>query len=312
MVRWAKGIGVALALSGCGALAETTVRSPSEPAVAAPTEVVGEPAEVAVQVPVPTVPSVDADDEQDAEDEAFDGVDAPTPQRWTAPPPRPKDPYLALRYDIEQERRELAHRRRAGEPVLDVALATLTARLPQLIEAWKGTRWSYSGTSQTPKKGKIACGYFISTVLVHAGFAVDRVDLARQPSEQILRTLIREDEIRKYSYASEKVIAKHMEDHGAGIYLIGLDTHIGFGIKMAGRPARFCHSTNRHRKIGVICEDARTSPTLDSRYTVIGKLDDPTMLEAWLGGAPLPAARKGKPQPPALLAANDWVYGPTL
>jgi hypothetical protein len=44
-------------------------------------------------------------------------------------------------------------------------------------------------TSETPGRGEIACGYFVSTVLRDAGFGVERVRLAQQASERIVRTL---------------------------------------------------------------------------------------------------------------------------
>ncbi|MEQ1566335.1 MAG: hypothetical protein ABMA64_11910 [Myxococcota bacterium] len=221
------------------------------------------------------------------------------------PPPRPKDPYQALRYDIDQERHTLARRRALGEDVAADAASVIDQRLPQLINAWKGTRWSYSGTTQTPKQGKIACGYFVSTVLEHAGFEVDRVDLARQASEQILRSLIPDGDIARYSYASRDYVVAQVEKQGDGVYLVGLDTHIGFLVNEPNKPVNFCHSTKRDRRAGVVCELARTSPSFKSRYTVVGKLAQPETVGVWLAGADLPTARKGEPQCDALVAEAE-------
>lgn len=232
--------------------------------------------------------------------ENFDVVHAPP--LVPVPPPRPKDPYLALRYDIDQELKALARRKDAGESVHDEALALLDQRLPQIIEKWKGTRWSYSGTTQVPKQGKIACGYFVSTVLEHAGFDVNRVDLARQASEQILRSVIPDTEIERLSNVSRDQVVKRVEQQGHGVYLVGLDTHIGFLLNTPKQSVRFCHSTRRDRKAGVVCEDARTSPSLKSRYTVLGKLGDPGLLEAWLEDEELPTAHKFQPQADILCA----------
>jgi hypothetical protein len=230
----------------------------------------------------------------------------PAPPPPPPPPPRPKDPYLALRYDIEQERLALAHRREQGELVLADAQAELQKRLPELIDKWKGTRWSYSGTTETPKQGKIACGYFVSTVLQHAGFRVDRVDLARQPSEQILRTVIPEQEIERFSWANRDKVTSRIEALGPGVYLVGLDTHIGFlvnGAPKAGVKGKvqFCHSTSRNHKTGVICENPRTSPSFKSDLTVIGRIGLPPLIDAWLTDSVLPTARKGLTPPLALL-----------
>ena len=45
--------------------------------------------------------------------------------------------------------------------------------IDEIFSAWIGTRWDFDGTSQTPREGRIACGYFVSTVLRDAGFDVE-------------------------------------------------------------------------------------------------------------------------------------------
>jgi hypothetical protein len=271
---------------------------------------------VVAEPPAPTIPK-----------ERIAEILAPPPPR-PAPPPRPKNAYEALKYDIELERDRFAQRRSYGEQVDEAILAAIGGRLTELMESWKGTRWSYSGTTQVPRTGKIACGYFVSTVLQHAGFAVDRVDLARQPSEQIVRTLVPDPEVERFSRVSRDYVADRVLAQGDGVYVVGLDTHVGFLINAPGtrknEPVTFCHSTRRYRKAGVVCEEARTSPSLKSRYTVLGKLGAPMLVEAWLTGTPLPTARKHQPQvlmsqtppprpkiemiPPvaASLASSDW------
>lgn len=210
--------------------------------------------------------------------------------------PRPNDPYAALRHDLAQSRQDLYLRQLEGEIVTEDALATLVWHLPALMEAWVGTRWSYSGTTQKPRKGKIACGYYVSTVLEHAGFGVDRVDLARQASEQIIRSLVPDPKIDRLSRWSQGRVVDHVLASGEGIYIVGLDTHVGF-LVASDDEVRFCHSSRRkvrRKRIGVVCEPARTSPSLKSRYTVLGRLDDPGLLDAWVAGAALPTARKGE------------------
>ncbi|MEQ1506412.1 MAG: hypothetical protein ABMB14_29565 [Myxococcota bacterium] len=233
------------------------------------------------------------------------------------PPPdpkakRPKDAYSGLRFDLERDRRVLAYRRAAGQWVIDDAKVALESRLPPLIEFWKGTRWSYSGTTQVPKKGAIACGYFVSTVLQHAGFAVDRVDLARQASEQIVRTLVPDAEIRRFSRVSREGVAKEVQAMGTGVYLVGLDTHVGFLVSRKGESLKFCHSTSRNRRTGVVCDVAKTSPSFKSKYTVVGKLGDPVMLDAWVAGEKMTTARKNQTQADFLLAEAPLPRPPTF
>src|SRR6188474_3208784 len=43
-----------------------------------------------------------------------------------------------------------------------------------LFTCWLGTPWDFYGTTQTPGKGKIACGYFVTTLLRDMGASVNR------------------------------------------------------------------------------------------------------------------------------------------
>jgi hypothetical protein len=297
------------ALSSCSTVTSSfqEMVQPETVAVAIAAEAPSEPQQVEAQEPAEQPAQQDAADpepvEVAAEPEAAPEAAPPPPP--SPKKPRPKDAYQALRYDITAEREMLAYKQALGEDVYADTLATLDKRLPELINAWKGTRWSYSGTTQVPKTGKIACGYFVSTVLQHAGFKVDRVDLARQPSEQIIRSVIPDPEIDRFYGASRDEVVRHVEKQGLGVYVVGLDTHIGFLVNEKGKKVNFCHSTRRNKKAGVVCEVARTSESLKSRYTVLGKLGEPQLLDAWLAGADLPAARKFQPQSVAMSKVID-------
>src|SRR5205823_2478360 len=43
--------------------------------------------------------------------------------------------------------------------------ALLDAFARDLFPAWAGTPWDYNGTATRPREGKIACGYFVTTLL---------------------------------------------------------------------------------------------------------------------------------------------------
>ncbi len=51
--------------------------------------------------------------------------------------------------------------------------------------------WDFYGTTTTPREGKIACGYYVTTVLEQAGFHLQRVLLAQQASAYVVQTLAR-------------------------------------------------------------------------------------------------------------------------
>lgn len=64
---------------------------------------------------------------------------------------------------------------------------------------WYGTSWDFNGTSQIPGEGTIECGYFVTTVLRDIGLELERVTLAQQASEAIIKSLVRAEHIKRYS-----------------------------------------------------------------------------------------------------------------
>lgn len=126
-------------------------------------------------------------------------------------------------------------------------LADIRSRLEQeltknIFPAWDGTPWDFNGTSQTPGKGKIACGYFVSTCLVHLGYDVNRIKLAQQPSQRIIRTFMKKSAMDISSKRSLSNIKQQLVHSGNGIYIVGLDTHVGFFTVQDGT-ITFVHSS---------------------------------------------------------------------
>jgi len=150
-----------------------------------------------------------------------------------------------------------------------------------LAPHWYGTPWSFSGTSQIPGEGSIACGYFVTTLLRDAGFNLERVKLAQQASENIIKALVLPASIKRFS---GKPLDRFLNDAralGNGIYIVGLDYHVGF-ISVEESGAYFIHSSYQE-PFAVVRESAQTSQILaDSRYRVIGKLADEKLLIGWL------------------------------
>ena len=126
--------------------------------------------------------------------------------------------------------------------VIAVARRFAAGMVISLARHWYGTPWAFHGYSTTPGKGDIACGYFVTTVLQHAGFKVQRSKLARQPASLIIRTLVRRRAlINVFSGIPAASFAAAMEVKDEGIYIVGLDTHVGFIFKTASG-TRFVHA----------------------------------------------------------------------
>ena len=86
--------------------------------------------------------------------------------------------YQELIAGLDQKRTDLAARyaqARTAREISDIiteSQITLEATLPEMMRCWLGTPWDFNGTCETPGSGKIACGYFVSTILRDAGFQV--------------------------------------------------------------------------------------------------------------------------------------------
>src|SRR4029453_1954809 len=50
-----------------------------------------------------------------------------------------------------------------------------------LFVCWYGTAWDFNGITEEPGKGKIACGYFVTTILRDLGIPVKRYKHAQRP-----------------------------------------------------------------------------------------------------------------------------------
>ncbi|MFT5513796.1 MAG: hypothetical protein ACI8SE_002206 [Bacteroidia bacterium] len=61
---------------------------------------------------------------------------------------------------------------------------TINAHLPSY---WIGTEWDFNGTTQTPKSGNIACGYFLTTTMQQTGYEIKRVWMAQQASSVLIK-----------------------------------------------------------------------------------------------------------------------------
>ncbi len=163
--------------------------------------------------------------------------------------------------------------------------AAHSAIVEQAIPHWFGTPWSYRGTSETPGKGVIGCGYFVATVLRDVGFPVERETLAQQPAEWIIKTFAGEDQIWRYRSRPTEVVLGQVRFHGDGLYLVGFDEHVGFLI-VAGADVSFCHASYTGDAV-VVCEPAKDSFAFQQDYRVVGRLLGDRMMEAWLAQTPM-------------------------
>lgn len=198
--------------------------------------------------------------------------------------------YATLKKEVERWRKDLAARhskaRTAAEKdrVLVESGRFLETVLPEMMRCWLGTPWDFNGTSEVPGEGNVACGYFVSTILRDAGFRVDRYKLARQPSQNILRSFLPRESLTLRVGIPYEQYAGELEKAAPGIRIIGLDSHVAF---LVTRPDgfRFIHSSGS-KPWCVVDEGKDEADVLRrSNYRVEGLLtDDKPLLRRWLAG----------------------------
>jgi hypothetical protein len=175
-----------------------------------------------------------------------------TAQHWFKPmkPVPVPDParYEVLKSEAERWRADYAERYRKARTTEErnaiehEARAFLEQVLPAMMRCWLGTPWDFNGTAATPGGGKIACGYFVATVIKDAGFQVDRYQLAQQASGGIIHSFIPKDSCSLIVGKPYETFLSEVGTMEPGIYIVGLDSHVAFLVK-SQNDIRFIHSS---------------------------------------------------------------------
>ncbi|MCM8769761.1 MAG: hypothetical protein NC911_08885 [Candidatus Omnitrophica bacterium] len=151
----------------------------------------------------------------------------------------------------------------------------------EIFPAWYGTPWAFSGQTDQPGRGAIACGIFVSTVLKQLGFSLDRIRLGIQPSRYIITNLVGAENISFLSGCSLQAIKTEILRQGKNLYIVGLDKHTGFIFYDGCQPPYFIHSSGQAGQ--VIKEPVENSETLKkSRYCILAPAFTDKMIENWL------------------------------
>jgi hypothetical protein len=148
-----------------------------------------------------------------------------------------------------------------------------------VFPSWYGTPWDFNGISNVPGKGKIACGYFVSTTLKHVGFNLNRYKTAQQAASVIIHEICGKKYTKKYS--SEIALLKELSTKPNGLYVVGLDYHVGF-LVVENSEVYFVHADFFNGK--VLREKAATSTAFtSSQYFVLGKItNNAPLMKKWL------------------------------
>lgn len=190
----------------------------------------------------------------------------------------PVEDYEAVLAQLEADRVRMAA---DGTSVELARERVLTALREDIWPAWYGTTWGFYGTTEVPREGEIACGYFVSTTLEDAGFDVERVKLAQQASSRIVKTFSDED-VTSWGDSTGEVLARL----DPGLNLVGLDYHVGF-LDVRDDDVYMCHSSVLE-PVSVVCEPAGSAEAMQSRVHVTGPVLTDAVMKRWLAGDPFP------------------------
>jgi hypothetical protein len=173
-----------------------------------------------------------------------------------------------------------ANKKKVIKQAHDYLLNNLTS---ELFPFWYGTEWDFNGITQTPRQGQIACGYFVTTTLKHSGFEVERVRLAQQAASYIIKTVCLKSSIKTICCNKFNSMLSHFEAQPVGLYIIGLDNHVGY-IHKSKDELYFIHSSVVGRKC--VREKAKNSKVLkrSNLYMIGNLLDNDAIVVSWLKG----------------------------
>lgn len=203
------------------------------------------------------------------------------------PKPDPER-YAVLVSELTRWRNELASRYRKSQSSAERSAVEHDARvilehtLPAMMRCWLGTPWDFNGTAPKPGGGRIACGYFVATVLQDAGFQVNRYQLAQQPSGNILRSFLEKNDCVLSVGQPYEPFADSLQSARPGIYLVGLDTHVAF-LVVNSEGFRFIHSSGSQPWC-VVDEGREQAGVLQrSNWRMLGNLTaDSKVMQTWL------------------------------
>lgn len=158
---------------------------------------------------------------------------------------------VAMKADYDSLKHALLEKRKywkeqynnCGDDMKEAFLDSIGIQLHALLvdsvfPCWYGTTWDFNGYTDIPRNGLVACGYFVSTPLKHAGFNLNRYKVAQQYSHSIVNTLC--NQIKKVQGYNK--VKDYLTQCEPGLYIVGLDNHVGY-ISVEQQGVYFVHSS---------------------------------------------------------------------
>jgi hypothetical protein len=204
---------------------------------------------------------------------------------------------------IETERRRLSAQYQKAPPrarpaILREARAFVVAAIiDDLLPAWMGTPWglgAQSDASRPHQTGKVVgCSYFVTAILQNAGLELEsRRRFAQAPSLWIERALLPYGgQVHRFGSIPAADLRKRVAALGEGLYIVGLDYHVGF-LVVEGAEVRIVHASFFPPQ-AVVSEPVEASAAIEGSrpkgYWVSPLFRDDRLVDLWLRQAAVPA-----------------------
>jgi len=195
----------------------------------------------------------------------------------------PKGNYKKVLHEISEKRIELQseYSKDPEKTLNNISNYFLNTLLNNIVPHWYETTWAYEGHTNTPNKGEIACGYFVSTTLQHFGFNLNRYKMAQQAGLNIALSLQPKNKLKIYRNISYSELKKSLLNiYNDGLYFIGLNNHVGY-ILIKNKELYFLHSSYCDNK--VVIEYAEHSYCFQSDIYVFAEIStNKILLKKWI------------------------------
>lgn len=209
---------------------------------------------------------------------------APAEKSSAELPPAVDYPALKARIVTERDSLGKLYLANGSDATLKAARKCVLSHLSKdLFPQWYGTDWDFNGITQVPRKGQIACGYFVSTLLRDVGFRVERARMAQQASLYIIRSLSPSEHRKDWSRIGTEEFAKRVGALPEGLFVVGLDIHTGF-ILHDDQGVWFVHASYGDPSVVVKEKAAESAVLAQSNRFVLGRVDNDWLLKKWLKG----------------------------
>jgi len=176
------------------------------------------------------------------------------------------------------------------------------ALVEEIFPRWMGMPWTMAiirdglrPDARVPwEEGRgVSCSFFVVSTLENAGLRLaGRRTFAGAVALPVQRSLSpRKQDLRRWHGIGPEELRRRMLAWGEGLYIAGLDCHIGFIVVRDGR-ARFVHSSYTE-PFRVVDEPLQKAAAIanSSGYVVTALFRDDRLIDHWLTGRPVPFSK---------------------